>query len=176
MRRRTTMLALTAVSMIVGGGLVATAPAGAAEPAWNGRYSLERSAASKTGTSLAARQGEPDFSDTYTFTSMCLGGTCSAVVTGGPAPKNATLPQPPVYTWNGTSWVHVYDWQWDCYMGEGVEKVYAPAHSEAYYTPQPDGTFTGAWTTTITGGPCNGDVTMNVAAYPVGPAAAPFGS
>ena len=137
-----------------------------ADQGWNGRYSLIRYAASKTGTSLAARQAEPDFSDVYTFQTSCGTGVCLATVTGGPAPKNPTLPVPPVYRWDGTSWVHTYDWQWDCYMGEGVPKVYKPAHSVAVYTPQADGTLTGTWRTDITGGPCNGSVIMKVAAVP----------
>ena len=38
-----------------------------------------------------------------------------------------------------STWVHIYEWQWDCYMGEGVPKAWNPARSVAYYTPQPDG-------------------------------------
>lgn len=52
--------------------------------------------------------------------------------------------------------VHTYDWEWDCYQGEGVPKVWAPAHSVAYYTPQPDGTLTGSRRTDIDSGPCEG--------------------
>lgn len=59
--------------------------------------------------------------------------------------------------------------------GEGNPKVWVPAHSEAYYTPQPDGTLVGSWRTDIAGGPCAGSVIMDVAAYPVDPPPA-FGS
>ena len=165
------------VVMFVAGLLVAgTPPAVAAQPDWSGDYSLKRFAASKTGTSLAARQGEPDFSDTYIFVTNCSAGPCVATVVGGPKPANPTLPQPASYTWDGTSWVHPYDWQWDCYQGEGVPKVWAPAHSEAFYTPQADGTLTGSWHTDIASGPCEGTVIMQVAAYPVRPVSSPFGS
>ncbi|MET9327001.1 hypothetical protein [Tsukamurella sp. NPDC003166] len=160
---RWTTVAAAAIGCVVAGLLPAVAQA---DTGWNGRYSLIRSAASKTGTSLAARQWEPDFSDVYTFATSCASGTCVATVVDGPPVKNPTLPTPAKYTWNGTSWVHVYDWQWDCYMGEGREKVYAPAHSVAVYTPRADGTLSGTWRTDITGGPCAGSVVMNVAAVP----------
>lgn len=143
------------------------APAAGADTAqWNGRYSLLRYAAAKTGTSLAARQPEPDFSDIYLFSTNCASGRCIATVLDGPKPKNPTLPLPPQYTWDGQRWVHIYDWQWDCYMGEGIPKVWAPARSFAYYAPQGDGTLRGNWTTEIYGGPCGGTVTMVVAAFP----------
>lgn len=173
MRTTLPVVALIAVGLVVG-----AAPAGAApaQQAWSGEYSVKRFAATKTGTSLAARQWEPDFADTYTFETSCSSGTCVATVVDGPKPANPTLPQPAQYTWDGTSWVHPYDWQWDCYQGEGVPKVWAPAHSEAYYTPQPDGTLTGSWRTDIDSGPCEGSVIMEVAAYPVDPAPGGFGS
>ncbi|MBD0860469.1 hypothetical protein IA539_04505 [Gordonia sp. zg691] len=159
---------------LAAGLLVSVAPAQAAEPAWNGVYTLKRFAASKTGTSLAARQGEPDFSDDYTFVTSCVGGACVATVTNGPKPANPTLPQPPRYIWENGSWVHRYSWEWDCWQGAGVPKVWAPAESEATYTPQADGTLTGLWRTTIKGGPCNGTVDMRVAAYPVNPSPVPL--
>lgn len=143
------------------------APTASAADAWSGRWSLLRYAAQKTGTSLAARQPEPDFSDEYVFVTKCEYERCLATVVEGPQPKNPTLPQPPQYTWDGTRWIHVYDWQWDCYMGEGVPKVWAPARSWAFYTPQPDGTMRGRWTTQIVSGPCVGTVEMPVAAFPV---------
>ncbi|WP_137724157.1 hypothetical protein [Prescottella subtropica] len=169
--------ALPAVALLALGLIAASAaPAGAADPSWSGEYSLKRFAATKSGTSLAARQGEPDFADTYTFTTDCAAGTCVATVVDGPTPANPTLPLPPQYTWDGTSWVHVYDWQWDCWQGEGVPKVWTPAHSVAVYTPRPDGTLTGTWRTDITGGPCDGSVIMDVAAYPAAPPQSVFGS
>ena len=141
--------------------------AGAAGQVWNGKYSLLRYAGEKTGTSLAARQPEPDFSNIYTFVTDCS-HECVSTVVDGPKPANPTLPLPPRYTWNGATWVHVYEWQWDCYMGEGVPKAWNPAKSVAYYTPQPDGTLRGSWRTDIYGGPCDGSVIMDVAAFPAG--------
>ncbi|WP_028463238.1 hypothetical protein [Nocardia sp. 348MFTsu5.1] len=164
------------VVVLIGVWLLAGAvPATAAGPTWSGDYSLKRFAATKWGSSLAATQWEPDFADTYRFVVSC-GGPCTATVVDGPTPANPTLPQPPRYTWDGTRWVHEYDWQWDCWQGEGVPKVWAPAHSVAYYTPQIDGTLTGVWRTDIDSGPCQGTVFMNVAAYPVGPPPGTFGS
>jgi hypothetical protein len=160
-------MALLAAGVSGCGGFV-TPMAGAADQIWNGKYSLLRYAGEKTGTSMAAGQHEPDFSDVYTFVTDCSGGQCVATVVDGPKPANPTLPLPPRYTWNGSTWVHIYEWQWDCYMGEGVPKVWAPARSVANYTPQPDGTLRGSWRTDIYGGPCGGTVIMDVAAFPVG--------
>ncbi|WP_068270249.1 hypothetical protein [Aldersonia kunmingensis] len=168
--------AIVVVALIAGWLAAMAIPAGAADPSWSGQYSLKRFAASKTGTSLAARQPEPDFSDVYTFETTCTNGTCVATVTDGPTPANPTLPLPPRYTWDGASWVHTYDWEWDCWQGEGVPKVWAPAHSVAVYTPQSDGTLTGTWRTVIDSGACEGDVIMNVAAYPVAAPRPSFGS
>jgi hypothetical protein len=127
-------------------GALSFGPAGvarAALPAWNGKYSLVRYPALKTGTSLAARQPEPTFSDDYDFVTKYSVTACVATVIDGPKPANPTLPQPPEYTWDGGKWVHIYDWQWDCYMGEGVPKQWNPARSWAFYTPQPDGSLRG---------------------------------
>lgn len=174
---RKVLVCLIAGIMVLVGVVHAMGAAAAADPSWAGDYSLKRFAATKTGTSLAARQSEPDFSDVYRFVSDCAGGDCVATVVDGPAPANPTLPQPPRYLWDGNSWVHHYDWEWDCWQGEGVAKVWAPASSVAYYTPQPDGTLRGTWTTEIFSGPCEGTVTMRVEAYPVSPPQSPrFGS
>lgn len=139
-------------------------------PSWNGKYSLVRYAAGKSGSSVAATQSEPTFSADYDFTTACTSGKCVATATNGPAPKNPTLPQPSHYTWDGTKWVERFDFQWDCYMGEGVSKVWAPARSWAFYTPQPDGSLRGIWHTDINRGPCQGSVEMPVAAFAAGPA------
>jgi hypothetical protein len=146
-----------------------TVPAHAATPAWNGKYSLVRYAAEKSGTSAAASQAEPTFSADYTFATACSAGKCVATANDGPTPKNPTISVPSHYTWDGAKWVEHFDFQWDCYMGEGVSKVWGPARSWAYYAPQPDGTLRGTWHTEIYDGPCRGTVEMPVAAFPAGP-------
>ncbi|MFE3444070.1 hypothetical protein ACFXNW_13640 [Nocardia sp. NPDC059180] len=169
---------LLVVAVIAGWSVVGVAPAEGTgtQPSWSGDYSVKRFAATKHGTSLAARQWEPDFADRYRFETSCTGDDCVATVIDGPTPANPTLPLPPQYSWDGVSWVHTYDWEWDCYQGEGVPKVWAPARSVAYYTPQPDGRLIGSWRTDIDGGPCEGSVIMDVAAYPVQRSPLPFGS
>ncbi|BBX42502.1 hypothetical protein [Mycobacterium simiae] len=137
----------------------------ATPPAWNGKYSLVRYAANKTGTSMAAGQAEPTFSADYVFVTSCSAGTCVATATNGPVPKNPTLPQPSHYAWDGTRWVERFDFQWDCYRGEGIPKIWAPAQSWAFYRPQPDGSLRGTWHTDIASGPCRGTVEMPVAAF-----------
>ncbi len=154
-------------AVLVGASILVVPIAAAAGQIWDGKYSLLRYAGEKTGTSMAARQSEPDFSDVYTFVTDCSSGQCVATVVDGPKPANPTLPLPPRYSWNGQTWVHIYEWQWDCYMGEGVPKAWSPAKSVAYYTPQSDGTLRGSWRTDISGGPCDGSVIMDVAAFPV---------
>jgi hypothetical protein len=141
----------------------------AAMPSWSGKYSLVRYAAEKSGTSVAASQTEPAFSADYVFVTSCSAGKCIATATDGPIPENPTLPTPSHYTWDGARWVEHFDFQWDCYMGEGVPKVWAPAKSWAFYTPQPDGSLRGTWHTDISGGPCRGSVEMPVAALAAGP-------
>src|SRR6476469_703457 len=100
------LIAATLVTANVCAMPVATA----AGQVWNGKYSLVRYAAEKTGTSLAARQPEPDFSNIYTFVTDCS-HECVSTVVDGPKPANPTLPLPPRYTWNGSTWVHVSEWQ-----------------------------------------------------------------
>src|ERR1700753_532674 len=124
----------TGRSLVIQAAVLATiatfvTPAHAATPAWNGKYSLVRYAVDKSGTSVAATQAEPTFSADYTFVTSCASGTCVATATGGPAPKNPTLPQPSHYAWDGSKWVEQFDFQWDCYMGEGIPKAWAPARS-----------------------------------------------
>jgi hypothetical protein len=114
---------------------------------------------------MAARQPEPDFSDEYVFVTSCSASTCVATVTEGPRPKNPTLPLPPQYTWKGNQWVHIYDWQWDCFVGEGVPKEWSPARSSAFYVPQSDGSLRGTWQTDIFSGACRGTVIMQDRRY-----------
>jgi hypothetical protein len=160
------VLAAVATSIVGVSGMHANAMS----PSWNGKYSLVRYAVSKSGTSVAATQAEPTFSADYVFTTACSSGKCVATAANGPTPKNPTLPQPSHYTWDGSQWVERFDFQWDCYMGEGVSKVWAPARSWAFYTPQPDGSLRGTWHTDISSGPCKGSVEMPVAAFAAGPA------
>ena len=88
-----------------------------------------RYAVNKSGTSVAARQAEPTFSADYVFVTSCSSGKCVATATNGPTPKNPMPPQPSHYICYGARWVEHFDFQWDCYMGEGVPKVWAPAKS-----------------------------------------------
>lgn len=161
-----TSVVMILAAMLTATGFVIGAGAAEAAPSWNGQWTLTRYAASKTGTSLAARQREPDFSNVYTFATRCSAGKCVATVVDGPPAANPTIPRPPRYTWNGVTWMEQFDWQWDCYMGAGKPKVWAPAHSVAWYTPQRDGTKTGTWRTVIDSGPCRGTVVMAVKATP----------
>ncbi|KWX66790.1 hypothetical protein [Mycobacterium sp. NAZ190054] len=137
----------------------------AATPEWSGRYTVVTFASDKLGTSIAARQPEPDFSGQYTFSTSCV-GSCVAVASDGPAPSNPTIPHPPRYTWDGRQWVFNYNWQWECFRGADVPREYAAARSLVFYAPTADGTMYGTWRTEILEGICRGTVIMPVAAYP----------
>jgi hypothetical protein len=163
--RRVAVLGGIAVALLA----FADVPTHAAMPSWNGKYSLVRYAVDKTGSSVAAGQAEPTFSADYVFSTSCSSGKCVATATDGPAPKNPTLPQPSHYLWDGTRWVEHFDFQWDCYMGEGAPKVWSPATSWAFYAPQSDGSLRGTWHTDISSGPCRGSVEMPVAAFAARP-------
>lgn len=162
--------AVTLAAVAVAVQALPATPVHAAVPSWNGKYSLVRYAVNKSGTSAAAAQSEPTFSADYVFVTACSSGRCVATATNGPTPKNPTLPRPSHYTWDGARWVERFDFQWDCYMGDSIPKVWAPARSWAFYTPQPDGSLRGTWHTDISGGPCGGSVEMPVAAFAAGSA------
>ena len=75
------------------------------------------------------------------------------------------MPNPLSYSWDGQQWKTVYDWVWQCPVGAG-QGEWSPARSFTYYTPQPDGSLQGMWSTDISTGACRGNVVMPVAAYP----------
>lgn len=146
--------------------LVHPAAAQAAGPSWNGRYTVVTYASQKAGTSVAARQPEADFSAVYTFATDCWTTKCVATVVDGPAPTNPTLSKVQRYTWDGTQWMYVYDWQWECFRGDGAPKTFNSARSWVIYVPQPDGSLRGTWHTDISDGTCRGNVIFPIGAYP----------
>lgn len=156
----------SALLAVIATAMLGTAvPAHSATPSWTGKYSLVRYAVQKSGTSVAANQAEPTFSADYVFSTACSAASCVATANNGPKPNNPTISVPSHYTWDGTRWVERFDFQWDCFMGEGVPKAWAPAKSWAFYTPQSDGSLRGTWHTDISSGPCQGSVEMPVAAF-----------
>ena len=138
----------------------------AAGQQWSGRYTMVTYASQKTGNSDAAGQPETDFSADHVLATSCSGSTCVATVVSGPAPTNPTIPQPLRYTWNGTQWQMIYDWQWECFRGDDIASVFSSARSWVFYRPHSDGSLQGSWHTDIFDGPCRGNVIMPVAAYP----------
>ncbi len=164
MSARRARSAIAAAAVVALAGVCAEGTAHAA-PLWSGRYTVVTYASQKIGTSIAARQAEPDFSAKYTFSTSCT-STCVATAGDGPAPSNPTIPQPSRYTWDGKQWVFNYNWQWGCFRGADVPTEYAAARSLVFYAPTPDGTMYGTWRTEILEGLCKGSVIMPVAAYP----------
>jgi hypothetical protein len=139
-------------------------PAASADAAsWNGEYAITFIVGPKAGTSIAAGQPEGQYTDTYTFESRCSDGKCTATIIGGPPPRNPTVPQPVQFTWDGSSWTQVSDFQWDCMMPDETIQ-WSPAHADVRYTPQPDGTLSGTMRTEIASGACQGTVEMNMTA------------
>ncbi|KUH76710.1 hypothetical protein AU184_13160 [Mycolicibacterium novocastrense] len=175
MSARALSSALLGLTCAAAGSLSILPTAGAANPAWNGRYEIVTYASDKMGTSIAAAQSEPDFSAQYVLATDCSAGLCVATVVSGPAPSNPTIPQPVRYTWDGARWQYAYNWQWECFRGDGVPSEYAPARSRVFYAPDIDGQLFGTWQTEIMGGACRGTVVMPVAARPVSSPGIPVG-
>jgi hypothetical protein len=140
------------------------APAASADqPSWNGQYAITFMVGPKSGTSMAAGDPEGQHTETYGFKSSCTGGKCTATIVSGPPPSNPTVPQPVQFTWDGSSWTQVSDFQWDCMMPDTTIQ-WAPAHSTVHYTPQADGTLAGVMHTDIASGPCKGSIEINMTA------------
>ncbi|MFG1935273.1 hypothetical protein ACGFK1_32200 [Mycobacterium sp. NPDC048908] len=143
--------------------MLGSAPASADTATWNGEYAITFIVGPKSGTSVAAGQPEGQYTDTYGFSSSCSGGTCTATIVSGPAPRNPTVPQPVRFTWDGSSWAQSSDYQWDCMMPDTTIE-WNPAHTEVRYTPQPDGTLAGTMHTEILSGACQGTLDINMTA------------
>ncbi len=137
--------------------------ASADPPSWNGQYAITFIVGPKDGTSVAASQPEGQYTDTYTFRSSCASGKCIATIISGPPPRNPTVPQPVQFTWDGSSWTQVSDFQWDCMMPD-TSIQWSPARGETRYTPQPDGSLSGTMHTDILSGPCQGTLDINMTA------------
>ena len=160
---KTAIVALLATS--VGGSAWLASAAFAVVPTWNGRYAVTFAATEKTGTSIAAIKPEGNSVVDYGFSSSCSPGTCVATAYDAPPPKNPYVPRPINYTWNGSQWVRITTWQWDCLLPNGTIE-YDPAKSVVAFTPQANGTLTGVFHTDISSGACQGNVDMPVSAAP----------
>lgn len=137
--------------------------AAADNPSWNGQYAITFMVGPKSGTSMAVGDPEVQHTDVYTLRSSCTGGKCVATIVGGPPPSNPTVPQPVQFTWDGSSWTQVSDFQWDCMMPD-TSIQWNPAHATVRYTPQPDGSLAGTMHTDILSGACQGTIEMNMTA------------
>jgi hypothetical protein len=144
--------------------VLSLSPAAAADAAsWNGEYAITFIVGPKGGTSIAAGQSEVQYTDTYTFRSSCTSGTCTATIVGGPPPRNPTVPQPVQFTWDGSSWTQVSDFQWDCMMPDTTIQ-WSPARADVRYTPQSDGSLSGTMHTEIMSGRCQGTLDIEMTA------------
>jgi hypothetical protein len=134
--------------------------------AWNGQYILTLSANAKSGTSVAAAQPEAARRGSYSISSTCSAGVCTATVNDPPPPKNESMPRTIEFTWNGSQWVREMTWKWDCLLPDGTLE-YDPAKSITVYTPGQYGILTGVFHTDISSGACKGNVDIPVSAKPV---------
>ena len=155
------LVAVGAASLGIALSVPPTAPA--APASWNGDYAITFIVGPKSGTSQAAGQPEDQYTDTYGFSSSCTNGKCVATIISGPAPRNPTVPQPVQFTWDGSSWTQLSDFQWDCVKPDGTVE-WNPARADVRYTPQPDGSLSGTMHTEILSGACQGTVEMNMTA------------
>jgi hypothetical protein len=155
------LVGLSAASLGIALSLSPTASAD--PPSWNGAYAITFIVGPKSGTSTAVGQPEVQYTDTYVFSSSCTSGTCTATIVSGPPPRNPTVPQPVQFTWDGSSWTQVSDFQWDCMMPDETIQ-WNPARANVRYTPQRDGSLSGTMHTEILSGACQGTVDMNMTA------------
>ena len=156
---------LVAVAAALLGVSVCFAPSALADPSWNGRYAVTFWSHQKSGTSVAASQSEPSYTEYYTVGSSCSAGRCVATVTNGPAQTNPTTPAQPQFTWDGTSWTSSSTFRWACLLPDGTIE-WNPAGAAVSYTPKPDGTLTGSFHADISSGTCQGTVDMPIEAVP----------
>ena len=148
--RLSSLVGLCAAALVIGLSLPPTASAD--PPSWNGEYAITFIVGPKNGTSMAATQPEGQYTDTYGFRSSCTSGKCIATITSGPPPRNPTVPQPIQFTWDGSSWTQVSDFQWDCMMPDERTIEWSPARADVRYTPQLDGSLSGTMHTEILSG------------------------
>lgn len=132
-------------------------------PSWNGQYAITFMVGPKSGNSMAVGDPEVQHTDIYGFRSTCSSGTCVATIISGPPPSNPTVPQPVQFTWDGSAWKQVSDFQWDCMMPD-TSIQWNPAHAEVRYTPQSDGSLSGVMHTEILSGACQGTIDMDMKA------------
>lgn len=152
---------------LLAAGSTALAPPAATAPAanWNGMYKITFHTDQKSGTSMAATQQETPYTAAYVFKTDCSSGTCIASVVDGPSPKD-NVPEAVSFEWTGSKWSRSANWRWDCLLPDRTI-TFDPASSTTTYAPQPDGTLTGTFQTTIDGGACQGTVIIPLTAVPV---------
>jgi hypothetical protein len=159
--RLSCLVGLCAPSLAIALSVCPTASAD--PPSWNGEYAITFIVGPKSGSSIAAGQPEGQYTDMYAFRSSCMSGECTATIISGPPPRNPTVPQPVQFTWDGSSWRQVSDFQWDCMMPDTTIQ-WNPARADVRYTPQPDGSLTGTLHTEILSGACQGTLDINMTA------------
>ena len=155
------LVGVSAASLAIALSLSPTASAD--PPSWNGKYAIMFMVGPKSGTSMAVGDPEVQHTETYVFSSSCTSGKCTATIISGPPPSNPTVPQPVQFTWDGSSWTQVSDFQWDCMMPDTTIQ-WSPARSNVRYTPQANGTLAGTMHTDILSGPCQGWIEMGMTA------------
>lgn len=155
---------LAATLVVTSGSAMASPIAAADRESWNGWYKLTFHTDQKSGTSMAASQRETPYTASYLFSTDCSTGQCVASVIDGPTPKN-NVASTTRFDWTGSQWSRTSDWRWDCQLSDGTI-TFDPANSVTSYVPQPDGSLTGTFQTTISGGACNGTVVIPVTAVP----------
>lgn len=148
----------TALAAVLTAGAMVFAPIAPADPApnWNGWYKITFQTDKKSGTSIAAKQGEESYTAWYKFATDCSSGSCVASVVDGPTPKDNAA-KSTTFDWTGTQWSRSNNWRWDCVLPDRTI-TFDPATSVTTYNPQSDGSLTGMFATNIGSGACEGTV------------------
>ena len=131
--RLSSLVGVCAASLAIALSLPPTASAD--PPSWNGEYAITFIVGPKSGTSMAAGHPEVQYTDTYGFRSSCTSGKCTATIISGPPPRNPTVPQPVQFTWDGSSWTQVSDFQWDCMMPDDHDPMESGPSRRALHAP-----------------------------------------
>ncbi len=158
------LVGLCAASLAIALSLPQTASADT--PSWNGEYAITFMVGPKMYWDQHGRRrprGAAHGIPTGFRSSCNEPWKCVATIISGPPPRNPTVPQPVQFTWDGSSWTQVSDFQWDCMMPDTTIQ-WSPARSNVRYTPQANGTLAGVMHTDILSGPCQGWIEMDMTA------------
>ena len=159
--RLSSLVGLCAASLAIALSLPPTASAD--PPSWNGEYAItfvmSVQSPGLAWRPVSLRCSTPIPTHSLELYERKVPPRSLAALRRGP-----TVPQPVQFTWDGSSWTQVNDFQWDCMMPDETTIQWNPARADVRYTPQLDGSLSGTMHTEILSGACQGTVEMHMTA------------